>query len=103
MTIEEQILQYVVELGPAISAILTIICSLLVSIKKFGSIKKDTLAKLQDLAKEISDENNVVKENNVSMQYEMKALIAENAELKREMRKLLKQISPVKDDINEEK
>ena len=35
MTIEEQILQYVVELGPAISAILTIICSLLVSIKKF--------------------------------------------------------------------
>ena len=103
MTIEEQILQYVVELGPAISAILTIICSLLVSIKKFGSIKKDTLTKLQDLAKEISDENNVVKENNVSMQYEMKALIAEKAELKREMRKSLKQISPVKDDINEEK
>lgn len=103
MTIEEQILQYVVELGPAISAILTIICSLLVSIKKFGTIKKDTLTKLQDLAKEISDENNVVKENNISMQYEMKALIAENAELKREMRKILKQISPVKDDINEEK
>ena len=103
MTIEEQILQYVVELGPAISAILTIICSLLVSIKKFGSIKKDTLAKLQNLADEISNENNTVKETNKSMQYEMKALIAENAELKREMRKILKQVSPIKDDINEEK
>ena len=67
MTIEEQILQYVVELGPAISAILTIICSLLVSIKKFGAIKKDTLTKLQDLAKEISDENNVVLLNNTKI------------------------------------
>lgn len=101
MTIEEQILQYVVELGPALSAILTIICSLIVSIKKVGTIKKDTLSKLQNLADEISEKDTITRQNNVSMQYEIKALIAENAELKKEMRKILKHISPIKDDGNE--
>lgn len=103
MTLEEQILQYVVELGPAISAILTIICSLLVSIKKYGSIKKDTLTKLQNLADEISEKDTITRHNNESMQYEMKVLIAENAELKKEIRKILKQISPIKDDTYDEK
>lgn len=101
MTVEEQILQYVIELGPAISAILTIICSLLVSIKKVGTIKKDTLTKLQNLADEISAKDTITRQNHVSMQYEIKALIAENTELKKEMRKILKHISPIKDDVNE--
>lgn len=103
MTLEEQILQYIVELGPALSAIITIICSLLVSIKKFGTIKKDTIAKLQSLADEISDRDVITRQNNVSMQYEIKALIAENAELKSELRKIMKQISPIKDGPDNEK
>lgn len=93
----ETILNYIVELGPAITAILSIIVSIIIAIKKFGGLSKDSVKEMNDLAKKILDSNDSAKSDYDETKRLLRAVIIENGELKKEIKEISKIASKIRE------
>lgn len=72
----DAITQAILTYGPAVVSIVTMVCTVIISIKKVASTTKDSLAEVKE-----------IKKTNEELKSDMGALIQENAELKKELRK----------------
>ena len=78
-----EIATYIIQLAPAITALIGVVVSLVVGIKKIKASNEETITNVKQLNKEVLESN--------------KALTAENKALKAELNKTLKRVSKVYD------
>lgn len=78
-----QITQYLIELSPAITALVGIVVTIVVGVKKIKAANAETIA-------DVKATNKAMKEANIQ-------LIKENAELKGEIKKVLNELHNVKE------
>lgn len=78
-----QITQYLIELSPAITALVGIVVTIVVGVKKIKAANAETIA-------DVKATNKAMKQANVE-------LMKENAELKGEIKKVLKELHNVKE------
>lgn len=78
-----QITQYLIELSPAITALVGIVVTIVVGVKKIKAANAETIA-------DVKATNKAMKEANIQ-------LIKENAELKGEIKKVLHELHDVKE------
>lgn len=96
------ILNYIAELGPAFTSILSIIVSVIIAVKKFGGLSKDSVSAMNQLAEDIRNSNDKTQEENEETKKLLKAVILENAELKKEIKEIAKMNSRIKEPEKDE-
>lgn len=92
----QEIYDLIVSFGPSLTAIITVISSLLISISKVKSVKNETA---KELDKNLNETKVIIQKEvdiNASLKYELRALIKENAELKKQISEILDELSPIK-------
>lgn len=77
-----QITQYIIELSPAITALIGVVVALVVGIKKIKKANEETV-------RDVKATNKEIKEANI-------ALLKENIELKGELKKVMRHIKNIK-------
>ena len=84
-----QITQYIIELSPAITALIGVVVALVVGIKKIKKANEETV-------RDVKATNKEIKEANI-------ALLKENVELKGEIKTLMRHIKNIKTTEDETK
>lgn len=90
------ILDFLVEAGPSLTAVLSMVLSLVINIHKQGKLNDNQLKAVNGLAEDLRKDNTDTKEDNVKTRAMCRAVIRENAELKVMLNQILDTYGPVK-------
>ena len=91
-----EILAFLVETGPSITAVLSMVLSLVINIHKQGKLNDNQLKAVNGLAEDLRKDNTDTKEDNAKTRAMCRAVIRENAELKAMLNQILDAYGPVK-------
>lgn len=91
-----EILAFLVEAGPSITAVLSMVLSLVINIHKQGKLNDNQLKAVNGLAEDLRKDNTDTKEDNAKTRAMCRAVIRENAELKAMLNQILDAYGPVK-------
>lgn len=86
----EQVIAFISSLVPTITAVASMIVSVIVAIKRVGSLKDDTIQKMRELSIEILEDSKEAKEETKQVRNELAVVLKENAELKKQLQKTSK-------------
>ena len=90
-----EILNYVVQVGPSIVSVLGMVLSVVISIARQGSLNKNQIAAIDSLANDLRQENTEILEDNRKTRALVRAVVKENAELKAQIVAYNKANSPI--------
>lgn len=90
-----EILNYVVQVGPSIVSVLGMVLSVVISIARQGYLNKTQIAAIDSLANDLRQENTEILEDNRRTRALVRAVIKENAELKAQIAAYNKANSPI--------
>ena len=97
-----EILAFLVEAGPSLTAVLSMVLSLVINIHKQGKLNDNQLKAVNGLAEDLRKENTDTKEDNAKTRAMCRAVIRENAELKSLLNQVLDTYGPVKGGSHDE-
>lgn len=99
-----EILAFLVEAGPSITAVLSMVLSLVINIHKQGKLNDNQLKAVNGLAEDLRSETKAANEENAKTKAMCKAVLRENAELKVLLNSVLATYGPIaqpKTDVKE--
>lgn len=88
----ENVIEYLITIAPAITAVVSIIASVIVAIKKTKSLNSETIAKLTEISKDMLEQTMDVQQQNSDLKLEMVKILEDNMELKKQLRQLTSKI-----------
>lgn len=80
-----EIIEYIQTIGPSITAIISLIASVLVSISKFKKLNDSTITKINQLTAEILEDNIKTKEESKELRRNISIIMEENHQLKKRL------------------
>lgn len=84
----ENVIEYIITIAPAITAVVSIIASVIVAIKKTKSLNSQTISKLTEISQEMLEQTMDVQQQNSDLKLEMVKILEDNMELKKQLRAL---------------
>lgn len=97
----QELLDYIIVVGPSLMSVLGMILSVVVSIKRQGKLNDNQISAINNLADELRQENAEVQEENARTRALIRAVITENASLKVQLNEYMKANSPIAEVRNE--
>lgn len=97
-----EILAFLVEAGPSLTAVLSMILSLVINIHKQGKLNDNQLKAVNGLAEDLRKDNTDTKEDNAKTRAMCRAVIRENAELKSLLNQVIDTYGPIKGGSHDE-
>lgn len=88
----ENVVTYIISIAPAITAVVSIIASVIVAIKKTKSLNAQTITKLTEVSKEMLEQTFETQKQNQDLKLELVQVIQDNVELKKQLRSLTSKI-----------
>lgn len=88
----ENVIEYLITIAPAITAVVSIIASVIVAIKKTKSLNSETIAKLTEISKDMLEQTMDVQQQNSDLKLEMVKILEDNMELKKQLRQLTSKV-----------
>lgn len=88
----ENVIEYLITIAPAITAVVSIIASVIVAIKKTKSLNSETIAKLTEISKDMLEQTMDVQQQNSDLKLEMVKILEDNMELKKQLKQLTSKI-----------
>ncbi len=88
----EDVVTYIISIAPAITAVVSIIASVIVAIKKTKSLNAQTITKLTEVSKEMLEQTFETQKQNQDLKLELVQVIQDNVELKKQLRSLTSKI-----------
>ena len=88
----EDVVTYIISIAPAITAVVSIIASVIVAIKKTKSLNAETLTKLTEISKDMLDQTFETQKQNQDLKLELVQVIQDNMELKKQLRSITSKI-----------
>ena len=88
----ENVIEYLITIAPAITAVVSIIASVIVAIKKTKSLNSQTIAKLTEISKDMLEQTMDVQQQNSDLKLEMVKILEDNMELKKQLRQLTSKV-----------
>ena len=87
-----QYVEYIISIAPAITAVVSIIASVIVAIKKTKSLNSQTIQKLTEISQEMLEQTVDVQTQNKDLKLELTQVIKDNMELKIKINELTAKI-----------
>lgn len=75
--------QYIVSITPCLTAVISLIAAIVFAIKKCKGIEQSTIDKINDATSDIVEKNQKALTESAEIKTQMKLILKENAELKR--------------------
>lgn len=88
----ENVVSYIISIAPAITAVVSIIASVIVAIKKTKSLNAQTITKLTEISQEMLEQTFETQKQNKNLRLEMSQVIEDNIELKKQLQSLTSKI-----------
>ena len=88
----KDVVTYIISIAPAITAVVSIIASVIVAIKKTKSLNAQTITKLTEVSKEMLEQTFETQKQNQDLKLELVQVIQDNVELKKQLRSLTSKI-----------
>lgn len=85
----DQVSQYVLTIAPALTAIITVVVSLIIGIKQIKKTGETQVQNIDITTKEL-------RKDNIELRSQLKQIMQENLELKGEIKQLVKEIKKIK-------
>lgn len=82
----EIIMNYISTLAPVITAVVSMVISVVIALKKYGSLSKSSVDKINALTEEILRDNAETREETKAIKNQVRALQIENESLKKELK-----------------
>lgn len=87
-----QYVEYIISIAPAITAVVSIVASVIVAIKKTKSLNSQTILKLTEISQEMLEQTMDVQTQNKDLKLELTQVIKDNMELKSKLNELTAKI-----------
>ena len=97
----QEILDYIIVVGPSVISVLGMILSVIVNIKRQGKLNDSQINAINTLADELRQENSDLQQDNQRTRALLRAVIQENAALKVQVLEVMKVNSPIAEVKNE--
>jgi hypothetical protein len=97
-----EVLDFLVEAGPSLTAVLSMVLSVVINIHKQGKLNDNQLKAVNGLAEDLRKDNTDTKEDNAKTRAMCRAVIRENAELKSLLNQVIDTYGPIKRGSNNE-
>ena len=91
----QEILDYLVVVGPSLMSVFSMILSVIINIKRQGKLNDNQINAINTLADELRQENAEVQQENQRTRALIRAVITENAALKVQLNEVMKANSPI--------
>ena len=88
----EDVVTYIISIAPAITAVVSIIASVIVAIKKTKSLNAQTITKLTEISEEMLEQTFETQKQNKNLRLEISQVIEDNIELKKQLQSLTSKI-----------
>ena len=88
----ENVVTYIISIAPAITAVVSIIASVIVAIKKTKSLNAQTITKLTEVSKEMLEQTFETQKQNQDLKLDLVQVIQDNVELKKQLESLTSKI-----------
>ena len=88
----ENVIEYLITIAPAITAIVSIVASVIVAIKKTKSLNNQTILKLTEISKEMLSQTMETNQQNVDLKVQLTEILDDNAELRKQLNELTKKV-----------
>lgn len=88
----ENVVSYIISIAPAITAVVSIIASVIVAIKKTKSLNAQTITKLTEVSKEMLEQTFETQKQNQDLKLDLVQVIQDNVELKKQLESLTSKI-----------
>lgn len=88
----EDVVTYIISIAPAITAVVSIIASVIVAIKKTKSLNAQTITKLTEISQEMLEQTFEAQKQNKNLRLEISQVIEDNIELKKQLESLTSKI-----------
>lgn len=91
-----EVSEFLVQAGPSITAVLSMVLSLVINIHKQGKLNDNQIKAVNSLAEDLRKDNTDTKEDNAKTRAMCRAVIRENAELKSLLNQVIDTYGPVR-------
>ena len=88
----ENVVTYIISIAPAITAVVSIIASVIVAIKKTKSLNAQTITKLTEVSHEMLEQTFETQKQNQDLKLDLVQVIQDNVELKKQLQSLTSKI-----------
>ena len=88
----EDVVTYIISIAPAITAVVSIIASVIVAIKKTKSLNAQTITKLTEVSQEMLEQTFETQKQNQDLKLDLVQVIQDNVELKKQLQSLTSKI-----------
>lgn len=88
----ENVIEYIITIAPAITAVVSIIASVIVAIKRTKSLNAETITKLTEISQDMLEQTFEAQKQSQDMRLELVKVIQDNAELKNQLRQLTSKV-----------
>lgn len=88
----EDVVTYIISIAPAITAVVSIIASVIVAIKKTKSLNAETITKLTEISKDMLEQTFEAQKQNKNLRLEISQVIEDNIELKKQLQSLTSKV-----------
>ena len=88
----ENVVTYIISIAPAITAVVSIIASVIVAIKKTKSLNAQTITKLTEVSQEMLEQTFETQKQNQDLKLDLVQVIQDNVELKKQLQSLTSKI-----------